>query len=516
MAFKTYYGILLSLVLLMGCQTTSGPDSPNVISSGKTSRTGNATSTKSLPENVGQLVIYRDGALALLRSPDLYVDAQPYGICRYGAYTTINMRPGTYRLNVGTESVDVEIKDGEQTFAKCGVWRSILDSNNFGFVDVIKREVASDEVSSLSLFMKYNNLKGVKTFTSTASEGVSNSQNNSEGVSNSQNNTENTDVSGLTLTSQKVKAVDSNVEISPEDPLAFFVHPETLSFCNNKFGDNCHRNHSKKYWGKVGRFTSKLPVSVTNFENIYEVQMANGDLAYYGNSKSYPFPLSPEAEGMWALMPLSQHVSVLENKGRYLDVSQKVRIVEIEYVRLLGPTYKFLFSNGMEVFNDEFENLVNVTSLLQPELQTEFLNNFNLFRRSKDDFENRFILSAADYEAPLEVDVFLNGDGISGRVEIAYHSKSWLFVETVKINADGETFELNELIGKKFKRDSGTSIREWAYIELNEDAVSKLKKIINSKRTQIRFYGKDYYNDREVTADTKAQIRISLAMLGLL
>ena len=156
MAFKICYGILLSLVLLMGCQTTSGPDSPNVISSGKTSRTGNATSTKSLPENVGQLVIYRDGALALLRSPDLYVDAQPYGICRYGAYTTISMRPGTYRLNVGTESVDVEIKDGEQTFAKCGVWRSILDSNNFGFVDVINREVASDEVSSLSLFMSYD------------------------------------------------------------------------------------------------------------------------------------------------------------------------------------------------------------------------------------------------------------------------------------------------------------------------------------------------------------------------
>lgn len=506
MAFKTYYGILLSLVLLMGCQTTSGPDSSNVILSGKTSRIGNATSTKSLPDNVGQLVIYRDGALALLRSPDLYVDAQPYGICKYGTYTAINMRPGTYRLNVGIESVDVEIKDGEQTFAKCGVWRSILDSNNFGFVDVIKREVASDEVSSLSLFMTYNNLKGVKTYTSTASEDVPNSQ----------TNTEDSDVSGLALTSQGVKAVDSNVEISPENPLAFFVHPETLSFCNNKFGDSCHRNQSKKYWGKVGRFTSKLPVSVTDLENIYEVQMSDGDLAYYGTPTSYPFPLSPEAGGIWALMPLSQHVSVLENKGRYLDVSQKVKIVEIEYDRLLGPTYKFLFSNGMEVFNDEFENLVNVTSLLQPELQTEFLNNFDLFRRSKDDFENRFILSAADYEAPLEVDVFLNGDGISGRVEIAYHSKSWLFVEAVKINADGETFELNELKGKKFKRDSGTSIREWAYIELNEDAVSKLKKIINSKRTQIRFYGKDYYDDKEVTADTKAQIRISLAMLGLL
>ena len=115
-----------------------------------------ASSIKSLPENVGQQVIYRDGLLALFRSPVLYIDGRAYGFCKHGKYTTVNLRPGTYRLNVGVENVVVDVRDGEQTFVKCGVWRSILESNDFGFVDAIKPVVGLKEVSSLDLLSSFD------------------------------------------------------------------------------------------------------------------------------------------------------------------------------------------------------------------------------------------------------------------------------------------------------------------------------------------------------------------------
>ena len=39
---------------------------------------------------------------------------------------------------------------------KCGVWRSILKSNDFGFVDVIKPVVGLKEVSSLDLLSSFD------------------------------------------------------------------------------------------------------------------------------------------------------------------------------------------------------------------------------------------------------------------------------------------------------------------------------------------------------------------------
>ena len=153
---KSLFKLSLVSVLLSACQTTAGPSSPSVISSGAMSRTMTASSIRSLPETVGQVVIYRDGLLAIARSPSLYIDGQSYGSCKHGKYTTVNLRPGTYRLSVGVENVVVDVKDGEQTFVKCGVWRSILDSNNFGFVDVIKREVGSKEANSLGLLMSFD------------------------------------------------------------------------------------------------------------------------------------------------------------------------------------------------------------------------------------------------------------------------------------------------------------------------------------------------------------------------
>ena len=106
---KTLFKPSLVIVFLGACQTSSDPDSPSVISSVAMSQTITARSIKLLPENVGQVVIYRDGLLALFRSPVLYTDGRAYGFSKHGKYTTVNLRPGTYRLNVGVGNVGVDV-----------------------------------------------------------------------------------------------------------------------------------------------------------------------------------------------------------------------------------------------------------------------------------------------------------------------------------------------------------------------------------------------------------------------
>ena len=70
---------------------------------------------------MGQLIIYRNGAMGILSSSNIFIDAKQYGICQYGHFTQVNLRPGNYRVNIGSESVDVEINNGERIYAKCGV-----------------------------------------------------------------------------------------------------------------------------------------------------------------------------------------------------------------------------------------------------------------------------------------------------------------------------------------------------------------------------------------------------------
>lgn len=307
------------------------------------------------------------------------------------------------------------------------------------------------------------------------------------------------------------------LRITPDDPLSFFVHPETLAFCSDNTGKVCHRSVSEKYWGMTGRFISKEPVSTSNLWKIFQAEMENGDTAFYGVAKySGTFPLDDDAADMDQLIGLRQHMLAVERRGKFLDSAKQIQVVDIEYHRLLKPTYEFKLSNGNSIFNDEIRNIIELVELIPTHLETEFLNHLDLFRVTKDEFEDRFVLSAKSFGVPIGINVLVGSQELSGRAEVTYYAKNWLFVEKVKFNADGEFFEFDGLKSDDFKRDSSSSIWEWAYVKLTESSISKLKRIVNSKRTQIRFYGKDYHADKELSDDAKKQVELSLRLLGYL
>lgn len=77
------------------------------------------------------------------------------------------------------------------------------------------------------------------------------------------------------------------------------------------------------------------------------------------------------------------------------------------------------------------------------------------------------------------------------RLKLQYHSDSWLFVQSVTIKADDQTFQLGS---QDFERDNGYGgIWEWSDTVAENKAM--LRKIADAKKVTIRFDGKQYYND---------------------
>lgn len=85
-----------------------------------------------------------------------------------------------------------------------------------------------------------------------------------------------------------------------------------------------------------------------------------------------------------------------------------------------------------------------------------------------------------------------------------YYSENWLFVESVTLVIDGSKYENERL---KFERDNASgNIWEWSDERAAAPEYNQLRAIANSKKTIIRFNGKNYYHDHTVTQKEKAAI----------
>lgn len=89
------------------------------------------------------------------------------------------------------------------------------------------------------------------------------------------------------------------------------------------------------------------------------------------------------------------------------------------------------------------------------------------------------------------------------RLKLQYHSDSWLFVQSVTIKADDQTFELGNL---DFERDNSYGgIWEWSDTVAENKAM--LRKIADAKKVTIRFEGRQYYNDFSLPESQKRAIK---------
>ena len=94
---------------------------------------------------------------------------------------------------------------------------------------------------------------------------------------------------------------------------------------------------------------------------------------------------------------------------------------------------------------------------------------------------------------------------------VDYYADDWLFIKNFTVKADNQKFYITPSY-KDITRDN-TASSIWEHIALDYKSNKEvINAIANSSNTTIRFYGKDYYNDRKLS---KAKIKAMKDMLSL-
>jgi len=91
-------------------------------------------------------------------------------------------------------------------------------------------------------------------------------------------------------------------------------------------------------------------------------------------------------------------------------------------------------------------------------------------------------------------------------VYIQYEGDGWLFIEKYILKIDDETHEISPSYNEVTHNNSASTIWEVYNKVLSDDQLRFMRKIINSKKTILRFSGKDYYKDHVISQGEKTRM----------
>jgi len=98
------------------------------------------------------------------------------------------------------------------------------------------------------------------------------------------------------------------------------------------------------------------------------------------------------------------------------------------------------------------------------------------------------------------------------RLRIQYAADDWLFIEKYIIKVDGKTYTLSEEKYGEIEKDNGDGgIWEWLDRSVDEDEYEIIKAVAFGENVKIRFAGKQYQKDKNITSKQKLALRNVLA-----
>lgn len=94
------------------------------------------------------------------------------------------------------------------------------------------------------------------------------------------------------------------------------------------------------------------------------------------------------------------------------------------------------------------------------------------------------------------------------RFKMTYNADDWLFVESVAFKVDGEDFSLNYRLFDDWERDNASGdIWEWKDVNMDRRTWNLVRKIADSDKTMMRYNGRQYYSDRDVSTEEKKALK---------
>jgi hypothetical protein len=102
------------------------------------------------------------------------------------------------------------------------------------------------------------------------------------------------------------------------------------------------------------------------------------------------------------------------------------------------------------------------------------------------------------------------------RLVVRYYADSWLFVERAWAKADGVQVDVPQKAQRYsgWERDNASgSIWEWSDVPLDGPSdLEAVRRLANAKNVTVRFEGRQYYNDRKLSAQQLAALREVLSI----
>lgn len=265
------------------------------------------------------------------------------------------------------------------------------------------------------------------------------------------------------------------------------------------------RPSDKKYNGMQGRLFLD-PVTQEYGREIYKIKMSNGDFLFYANTKGDFFDRSS------GLIELSAHLKILDAAGKPIIENGQVLVDKVA-LDDRGIGYKYHLSTGKEVWGDTFKELKAFLPYIPKEHEESFIGIIDDIKITHDNIEDKFFISIEEsfddilYDNNLVITPYVGfQDGKPFlRFKFNYIAKNWLFINKALVKADDFKKNFEDL---SFERDhSSSTIWEWYDKPATEEDIQLIKNIIESDEAVVRFYGKQYYKDRNITLKQKQKLK---------
>jgi hypothetical protein len=210
------------------------------------------------------------------------------------------------------------------------------------------------------------------------------------------------------------------------------------------------------------------------------------------------------------IMKYSQYKTTLNFQPEPLVKDSKITLVEKQLPdkyesgeRKYEKNLTYIDSNSIKYKESDVDKYREIYSNYIKNVDViDMLPNFSVDLDKMD--KKLFIYSKKSLDAPIAPRVVIIKNEKSLVLDINYIADDWLFVKNITISVDGELFDINDL---NFNREVGSgTVYETSLKTLDNQQIELIKKIIKSKNSFVRFNGKSYYKDKEITIEQKKEM----------
>ncbi len=269
-------------------------------------------------------------------------------------------------------------------------------------------------------------------------------------------------------------------------------------FCENTRTFACSNRLSyKKYLGKRGYFKTMDVVAKAAGYEFREVVLENGK-EFYFVAKPYKGNILGIANSDIGFVKEIQ--AAKSEEGKPLVDGSTVTIIRAE--RNYGRTSYYV--NDGEPFSDQKIDIIRrlLKSLGTREHDEEIVPLLQVSAIDWDRIERRYIFRIAPFfvdleTGPISVSIIKTGNNVQLFQRVQYKADDWLFVKRYVVLAGDERYESSPV---DFKRDnSGGKIWEWITLNVNDKQRHLIDAVAAESDAIVRFYGRDYYADKEMS-----------------